>query len=269
MAKILLASPDLSDSSIISPNSAVDPNFPVQNMQNRQLGIVTKTLPGVNTLSFTINIVSSQETQYDFLAILAANVSPTATIQLRTHNALSSLLGAPLYNSGVLPFWKHSNYIKWPKVNSLIKIPTIRGEQYVRVDIVDTTNLYGFIEVGRVYLSKSWTPTYNMPYNWSIKWNDLSESETTRYGNKYVSYRKKYRTLDFSLDWLSEAEMYDNAFNLMRYRGNSKDILVIPDIDNSERLMDQSIYGTLKELNPIINTNFNIYQTRFSVEELI
>lgn len=264
MAKILIASPELSDNATVA-SSASMANFDITNTQNIHLLNVAR----FNTKNFTIIYDFSNLTNisYNFVALIATNISPTGQFRIRTSN--STNFNSPLYNSGFINFWKHSNYSNWDSYNSFHHFEQIRQEHYLELTINDVNNPANFIEIGRVYVSNAWTPTYNMPYGWSIGWHDLSELEPAISGTKFTTIRPKYRELNFTIDFIDEDEMYDRAFAIDKMRGESKDLLVIPDRDKNNRIMDQMIYGLSSQLTPITNHTFHMYQKRYRIEELI
>lgn len=264
MAKITIVKPYPGDDVFIM-NTGVVPNFPITNLQVMQPGVVARA-PDTN-VDWTWDMGTGNLFRYNFAALLFTNCSPFANYRVQV--SASTAFTAPTYDSGWLPVYKHQNFNNYSKVHIVHKLPQFYTIRYARISIDDPANEFGFIEAGRGFFGTSWTPTYNMPFGWNIQWNDLSETERARSGAMFVTKRNSYKVLNFTLDYLSEEEMYDNAFALDREYGENNGILVIPDIDNNARLMDQMVYGLSTQLTPVTNRIFNVFQKRYRIEELI
>lgn len=265
MAKILIASPHISDNlPLLCSNQ--EANFPITNLQNIQLTNKWRT---VSVLEPIIIDIYGAFNEYNFVALIGTNASSTATIRVTTAMEQSSLYTNPMYDSGTLSHWPKQGLESWENTNRYLYLGSNRLEPWIRITINDPDNLSQYYEAGRLYLSKAWIPTFNIGYGWSVSWNDNSEKEKSLGGNTFITSRSKYRQIEFDLNFQYENEMYDNAFELDRLRGTSKDILVIKDIDNLDRVQDQSVYGLMTELSPIVNTTYSIFAKKFKVEELL
>ena len=78
-----------------------------------------------------------------------------------------------------------------------------------------------------------------------------------------------WRELMCSLNWLTEAEMYDNFGEIQRLRGSSKDVFVMRDPNATAQLLRQSIYGLMSQLAPITHAQAQVFRSRLLVEEML
>lgn len=262
MAKIRLATTDLVDNSAAIVATTEDTVYPITNVKNIQLSNVWRSTD-LTTQNIDIQVGTSG---YDTIALLGTNLSNTATWQITA----GATQGATTFDSGVLNFWPNSTILdNWNSKPGFYKFTTTQTHDWVRIQIIDGSNLDGYIEVGKLIIDKAWTPTFNTPYNWSIEWVDPSLVNKSFGGRVFITKREPYRILKFDLNWLSETEMFANAFELDRLKGKSKEVLVIRDIDDTLQRHNQYVYGLFQSLAPIINTNFNIFKKRYVVEEIL
>ena len=148
----------------------------------------------------------------------------------------------------------------------LVDIKKVSGLNYIREDA------QGNVQIGRLFLGPSWaiaTGAGNrggQEWGWSIARVDPSMRGRSKGGQTRINELPQMRVLQFTLDFQSEAQMFDNAFEMARANGVVRDVVAIPDIQSSY-VSEQAVFGLLRELQPIVNRAFGIYMTRFEIEE--
>ena len=73
------------------------------------------------------------------------------------------------------------------------------------------------------------------------------------------------RVLKFTLNFLSEAEMYGNAFVMARTNGIVRDVLAINDLTTAY-LSEQCVFG-LAASEELVNEKLEIYRQNFNIKE--
>lgn len=63
--------------------------------------------------------------------------------------------------------------------------------------------------------------------------------------------------------------MYGSGFDIDHLCGKTKDVLAIKDVADTTYRGKQSVYGFMKDLSPIINTQLGIYSKRYQIEEIV
>ena len=121
-------------------------------------------------------------------------------------------------------------------------------------------------QLGRVFLGPTWEPSVDMQLPWQISSVDPSEISRSHGGQVYAEERPQQRVLQFALGFMSETEMFSNAFALTRAQGIVGDVLAIPDPD-SDYIVQQSVWGRLAQAEPMVNDRLNLYRTRYTIEE--
>lgn len=275
MANIILATPILSDAASLTASSA-PASLPVENLQRMSVGQVWRNL---NPSGCYIVADLGSDKAVNFVGLIAHNASSRGFVRVRAASVLGDIESSPDYDSGNLPMRSHqSGYdASWASgvsdeeygaldLNSFLLSISEQSLRYWRFDITDEEISY--LDIGRLYISKAWTPSTNIDYGVRDGFIDPSLVERTYGGRNAVVDRPKYRYSEFHLAFGTKEEMYDEAFEIDRLRGQSKDVLFINDIEDKDRLQKRTIYGLLKESQPIENTQFSIFEKSYRIEEI-
>lgn len=137
--------------------------------------------------------------------------------------------------------------------------------RYWRLDLTDYS-VASSLQAGRVFLGPSWSISQAMLYGWSAMEVDPSNVTKSRGGQAFPDAVAKYRMLDFTLDFVSEASIFDNAFAMARANGTVKDVLAIP-LETGSYISEQSVWGRIISQEPLIHRLSQIFRQKFTVEE--
>ncbi len=133
----------------------------------------------------------------------------------------------------------------------------------------DAANADGFFEAGRLIIDKAWQPDIGISPNWSFGWVDPGPRERSIGGNLYPTQRIRHRIMEVVLDFNDENAMLGNAAELQRQRGASQDVFVLINPAGTTHLHRTSVYGLMTDLQPLINTAFDIFSQVITVEEMV
>jgi len=254
MSNIIMATP-LSDTATITGTSALGEN-PVSNLQKRELTSVFRT-----SIVCQIDIDMGSATAIDFVSLIGHNGQGTVTVKAGTTSAVTN------YTSGALNLITGTD-CNYDRNCFAAKIAT-QTYRYWRLEINDTGNPDGYFQAGRVYLSKVFQPAVNASYGFKEGYLDRSRNQRTISGGVSSVSRTPLRTCEWSLDFLSESEMYGTMRDIDLTRGVSKDVLIIPDIADTAYFQKRYVYGILDELTPIVIAYHGIYQKSYKITEII
>lgn len=264
MARIKICSPERSDAATLTASQEVA-GMVVSNLQSLPPTDVWRTADIAGAY-----VVADLGAAYaiDVVGMLYTNATSAATARVRGADTEANLTAAPGYDSGTVnhrpvdasALWGRSPFLHFPT--------TAQSYRWWRVDIADAANGDGYYQAGRLYLSSAWVPSVNAQYGWDMVFVDAAGIDRVAGGAGIPREVGRFRQMRFNLDFLEEAEIYDNAFRLDRLRGTAKDVLVVMDSDDTARLLDQTIYGVLRGLRPIVNTAFSVFQKGYVIEEL-
>lgn len=268
MSNMLLAMPVSCDSAVLKSSSTAG-GLPASNLKTSPIGQVARFL--TPAACFVQTAISCP---VDLIAILGHNGSTTGQARVRAADSVDDILTSPDYDSGALPL--RSNQPDFTGSNTagamdtnhfILHLGAPLTHNYWRIDISDASLPY--FDAGRLYISKAWQPETNMDYGIAHGFVDPSKTERTVSGRQVPLVRPAYRYAEFQLSFGSEQEMFDNAFEIDRLRGTTKDVLFINDPDNISMIQKRTIYGTMQGLPPIINAQFRLYEKSYRIEEII
>jgi hypothetical protein len=253
MERMLLATGTLSDAAIITgPTGAGD--LTIDNLKRQSLQEPYRIIGN----SAVIDIDLLNAVPVNVIALIGHNGSAGGTVQVTASNTF----GGYAYNSGVLPF------VTGPKQfdKSLFFLFTDQTFRYWRITITDNQD---YIEIGRLYISNAFQPSYNMIWGFQQGFTDASQEYETISGDSISLKRKKKRFAELSLEDLSEDEVFAELYPLDKMIGTSGDVLFIPKPDEITHLQFNAIYGKIEALQPNALTAYNRFSRQFRIKELL
>lgn len=142
----------------------------------------------------------------------------------------------------------------WPYVH-LVRKFSESACGTAEVYIHDPNNLDGYIEMGNLIVAKSFQPTYNIDNDWTLGWAEEGGSDRSPGGQLYRPVNKRYRRLSMRHSWLTEAEAYEEAFEIDRRVGRSEGVLAVVDPD-SEYAHKWTLWGLQDTTNDILSRRY-------------
>lgn len=156
----------------------------------------------------------------DFCAMISANAQPGTNIRLRLGDTQGDVDGgsAP-YDSGALDFIDPAITREDGLYHSHHELPAIQTARWWRIDITGHT---GDFEAGALVLGRKieLSRFYNLDFEFGIE--DLGDGELTPFGVFDEEPGIFIRTIDFTLDWLTEAEFEGKMRPLIEAVGKRK-----------------------------------------------
>ena len=146
----------------------------------------------------------------DFMSLVSANALAGTTIRLRLGATQAAVDGVAGYDSTALAFISPSIADGVP-VHSHLEIGSVQSYRWWRIDIAGHT---GDFEASTLVLGKTITPSrfYNLDFERGIR--DLGSLDFTRWGVFDEEDGAIFRTIDFTMGWMTEAE-YETSFRPM------------------------------------------------------
>lgn len=221
------------------------------------------------------------------LAMIGSNLTATSTVRFRVSNnadGSSPLLDVtvpgypPNVAFGSLPWgqfpWSGYRDDTLPAGQvTFYQSPSIMTARYVIVDILDSSNPAGYVQIGRFMAGVAFVPKYNFIYGAAFRWNDPTRVSTSVGGQKWFDKRPNFRSFSCGFDAASEGEAYGAVYDMQRRVGISGNLLMIYDpADTADVILRRTIYGSMPELSDIITQNADAlypYTWNFKIEELI
>lgn len=206
---------------------------------------------------------------FNLIAWLYHNLRPgTGTIRTRTADTQGNLTASPTLDTGALGAVAAGGDTTWTRRHFVYWASGGVSNRWVRFDLADPGHPYGMLRAGRVVIANAWQSSRNFTPGRRTGWQDASPRVRTLGQETVPRVLPPSRVEEIEIPLLSATEVYTQAFELQRLRGSSKDILFIPDPDESTLLHQQLIYG-LMDVIPIVQTFWNRYAVRIRIEELL
>lgn len=159
------------------------------------------------------------------------------------------------------------------KQTTFYKSTTTVTGQYIFVNITNTSNPDGYVQIGRFLAGEAFIPRINMSYGAGLGFIDDSVQKRTMGGSVFFNRKPVRRKIDLELGALSESEAYGNVYEMQHALGVTKGFLFVynPD-DAGDLVLRRTIYGTFTSLEPIITATADQaypYSARVAIEELV
>lgn len=130
--------------------------------------------------------------------------------------------------------------------------------RYMTVEIDDTTNPDGYIQIGRVFAGEAFDPEYGPAYGLKQGWKDASKVETNDSGAPFVDQRRCLRTVSFDLPYVG---LDDSAilYEFQRRSGTTREVMYIPDKTDYQECQRYGFVGRMPDIQP---QSYNYYRAK-------
>ena len=244
------------DAASLSAGSQIE-TLPGSNVQSQHLSRKWHTAAGVKSSYLLFDMLASVACA--LLAVLGTNLTPAATLRLRASDADPTAVAGDLLDTGTIAAGVKVGY------GAAYKSFTQATARYWRLDLADAT-VPDNLQIGRVFLGPKWQPAYSQNWGWAVTPLDPSWIDESFGGQEYADQRPQRRQVQFTLDWLTKAEAFDNALTLARANGIVRDVLAIHDVTETY-LSEQAVWGRMTALEPILNRHLNVWAQKYTIRE--
>lgn len=274
MSKLRFLYNNLADTAVItSTNTAA--GYPTTNLQSDLKGLVWRS---ASTLSTVITLAWATNQTLDAVFLPYTNLSSTATVRFVLKNSANTTL----YDSGSLLV---SNLYTLPQANAALTnnqysfgtgtslrqyFSTLTTVRSLEITIVDGSNPQSFMEIGRIVCGKYLQFDFNVSFGLGLDVLDSSSSLRTEAGNLVVQRGTTHKVLNFSLDYMSQANR-DTLFQLFKQFGIHKSFMVsvFPEDSDKSRESMYELYGKLSGNQfSITHPLYSQYTTSISIQEV-
>lgn len=137
------------------------------------------------------------------------------------------------------------------------------------VDIADSTNSSGYIEVGRMICGDWFSPTNNADYGLSIGYVDASIHTWDGAHGLRTELNGRHKVGKFDLKNLNKSERA-TFFSILRNGGKARSLYIhdFPIDSDSSMVQDYQIYGRLSDLSLQTHNFMANFMQSFSIDEI-
>ena len=210
------------------------------------------------------------------------NLSDTATIQVRVYDVGTG--GSPIFTSPLilaapmipLGYWAWgqqplgvNTFSYGFNTYARIWLGKMFSARRVEIDIVDTNNTAGYIDVSRLIVGNHWSPQFNTGFGIPVTFTDSTVNSRAQSGDliSNIGFKSKKMTVD--LNWLTDADR-SLLTSLFRNNGASKPVFmsVFPNDTDPAKEQTYQIYGKLPNSGQITHPMHTIYSSQLELEEV-
>lgn len=123
--------------------------------------------------------------------------------------------------------------------------------RYWKIEIDDTTNPDGYVEISRLFLAPGYQPTHNAEYGATITQETETAVQKSLGGARFYDERGVERTVRLTLNALPLNELYSRLFDINRAQNICRQVFFVMDADDDQNLHRTSFICTFQELSPI------------------
>lgn len=163
------------------------------------------------------------------------------------------------FSSGVLP-WGHPNL--WTLKYTAEQAAAMRGAwvyaapaavqaRYWRLEIDDTTNAAGYLDIARCVISPAFEPSLNAKLGAQFGLNTTTRYEESLGGARFFDRQYNRRQMLFSFDDLPEDELLTTFLEMQRDLDLDGQVFVLWDSADTIHLQRRSMLANLRELSAI------------------
>lgn len=285
MENLILAFPNRIDECTLSSGSWSS-TLPLANIQDRIIRRVARTT-NANLTSTKFDAALTKNRPVKLIALVNHNLTIIAKYRVRISTVAD--FATTVHDTGWLEVWPSVwpfGYVEWGSdnwwkgtlsseerqgyiSNLIVYLPYNINGRYIRIELDDTTNAAGYIEIGRVVIAPGWEPQTNYNFGATLQYEDVTEVEASLSQVEYFNQKIKRRTTKLELEWLTPDEAYTYIFEMQRQLGISGEVFFIPDLDDSRNLIRRAYLGRMKQLSPIEYPRYSFYKHGFEIKEVV
>lgn len=227
---------------------------------------------------------TSPTTGFTFYATCAQlEVGTVATTYKPTTSAASNI--ALHYSSGWKPAWRMAfdNLVEWESavwwvgtagdeyLRSPYAVTAIADDtylaRYISVEINDTANADGYVQIGRLFVGGALQPTYNPSYGLQDGLQDLSTVDAAESGAMWGNEKRRMRYTSFVLPYTTPTEAA-YLHEMQRSLGTIGEVLYIPYPADPSESQRWGYIGRMSELSPIDYPYYRVRSLALKLEEI-
>lgn len=251
--------------------------LPITNIITRDLGTVARSTDATTaSTKFRLDFGASRALRA--FALVNHNLSSSATwlIKIGTTSGASDVYSGSAVNAWQLASfdatvvalgiddstYQRSDYA------SIIVLPATYSGRYVTIEIVDTGNADGYVQIGMVWAGALWVPAVNAKFGLQNGHGDLSSISYAMSGADYSSARRRPRTVKFLLPHLTVSET-EIVHELERVIGTIDDLLYVPDIEDAAATQRYGFVGRMSTMSALEYVQYAVNSKGFSIIERV
>lgn len=181
------------------------------------------------------------------------NFSSAALVRVRG-GSVAGLGSGVVYNSGWVAGWPVGETAETTEDMNVGFTKVFDSDQTARywmIEVDDTANPDGYVDIGRLVLAAGWQPTINMALGSGLGVDDMSIIDDMDGGAITVNERLNRRTIRLAIKNLGVDESLTRALDMMRIAGRRRQVHIVWDPTDTTHMHRRSFTGYMRQMNPI------------------
>ncbi len=242
---------------------------PLTNLQDARLDVVARSSDALAaSTQFDVDLGVARAIRV--IALPYHTISSAGTIRIRGYAGAGHT--SLVYDSGTNNVWESGLTVENTAGMNIgyTIVPTAdQTARYWLIEITDTGNAAGYVDVGRLILAAGWQPSVNLSIGAKLPLVTKTDMEDTDGGATTFTTRPVRRQTAFEIKYLQEAEALDSAYTMQRIAGASGQIMWVQSPTTTTQMHNLAYLATLEELNGI-EYPFSLYQSvAFRLREVL
>lgn len=256
MSNLILAWRNHVDDATLTASSEASVR-PATNLQDENGGTYWQTVDGVDS-GVTLDIDAGSAVTWRAFGAFRTNFTTamTWTIALGTSPGASDVYSSGSVSGGIAAGYNQAIHVADQDYSA----------RHCRITLGDGANPDTFLRVGLLYAGPIFQPGFNIAFGWSVGREDRSRMLVSRGGQKWPIDGPRPRILDFSLEFQTDAEVFDDLLELDRLQGVTGNVLAIPR-PGGTYVGKEAVFGTMTMTERPRNAIHRYWSRRFTVEE--
>jgi hypothetical protein len=196
----------------------------------------------------------------DFVGVLAANATPSTTIRIRLGDSQAAVDGTADYDSGALPFIDPAITRKDGLYHSHHELPSVQTNSWLRIDIGSHS---GTFSASMLVAGKKLEPTQYYETQWERSVRDLGAITFSRNGVPGLSIGSKLRAIQYTLAWITEAEMEEMFSPMDEEVGRTSPLFLAFDPEATEYRQRRTFFGFNEDQPSLTKRGYNRFERSF------
>ena len=139
--------------------------------------------------------------------------------------------------------------------------------RYVTIEIDDTTNTDGYVQIGRAVIAGGYIPTINASYGLRDSWKDFTTIDHSETGVLWYTPRRRLRNVSFVLEHLDLTSGV-TLHEMQRMLGMADEVLYAADIEDMAYTQRYGFLATHRELSALEYPFFSRRTLPLSLDEI-
>lgn len=273
MSNALISYPDHTITGSLSGGSWLS-TLPLSNLQSRLLSKKARSSNALAASTIVQVDLGATARAVRCVGVLSHNISYAGTIRARGYSDsgyTSLVTGA---DTGTVNVWPQSGFTatdatQYPN-NLIYAFTSSKTARYWKIEITDTANAAGYVEMGRVWIGEgNFEPATGFSYGASLGYEARDVIEESLGGVRWGEKRTPRRSWSIAFDALTEAEK-QKALIMQKVLTTTDEMLFIANSQaTAQNMLLEAFPATAQQLSPLVYPYYDNNQLPMQLLEVV